>query len=295
MINRLETKILIVSICFTMIILFYFGNLFVRDIKNQFLLFLLPLVWPGLAHGSLDLKIAKRIKLIKKKWDYLYFFFSYIFLASSLVFIWIINAEIAMSIFILVSIVHFGMSDTLIQQKKLTYFLDVFIRGSIPISISTVFFQDDVSQIFRTLFLSEAYIGLAMNVFKLNMIPMVVAVLIQIYFKKKLYFESLYEIFIISFCFLFFEPLIAFAIYFCFLHSLRHLFNEKKKLNLSLSETFIQTLPITLISFLSLCFVYSFIDFTSTAFEYITILFISLASLTIPHMVLVYIEKISKT
>ena len=291
MINRLETKIFLISIFFTIIITTFFKNFFFQDFKNQFLLFLLPLIWPGLAHGSLDLKIAERIKLIKKKSDYLVFSLIYLILSLTLIYIWYHKPEIGMSIFLIISIIHFGMSDSLFNEKSLTYYFDVFLRGSIPISTPIFFYEKDVFKIFDFLFVSDNYISIILEIFKFNIISIILIIFIQIIIKKKEYLNSLFEILLIIFCFIFFEPLIAFSIYFCFLHSLRHLFTEKKKLNLSFPRIFFETLPITLITLFFLSFVYIFINLEVVAYKYITILFISLASLTIPHMILVSIEK----
>ena len=50
-----EQKIFLNAILVSVITLYFFGETF-YDFKNQILLFLLPIIWPGLAHGSLDLR-----------------------------------------------------------------------------------------------------------------------------------------------------------------------------------------------------------------------------------------------
>ena len=60
-----EQKIFFYSIIVSAVTLNFFGNAF-YDFKNQILLFLLPIIWPGLAHGSLDLEIVINRGLVKK-------------------------------------------------------------------------------------------------------------------------------------------------------------------------------------------------------------------------------------
>ena len=44
---------------------------------------------------------------------------------------------------------------------------------------------------------------------------------------KILKLSILIEFLLIGFCFIYFQPIISFLIYFCFLHSIRHLNEEK--------------------------------------------------------------------
>jgi hypothetical protein len=46
-----EQKIFLIAILASIVILSFFGEIF-YDFKNQILLFLIPIIWPGIAHGS---------------------------------------------------------------------------------------------------------------------------------------------------------------------------------------------------------------------------------------------------
>ena len=124
----------------------------------------------------------------------------------------------------------------------------------------------------------------------------------HIYFKSKKYWSSLFQDFIsIVLLNLIFEPFIAFTIYFCFLHSIRHslLWSSKLlgKTKNSLNEFFIKSFPLTLITALlfiiSVYLLYSFGGFLYV--HIILVTFVGLASLTFPHILLEYlIEKNEK-
>ena len=124
----------------------------------------------------------------------------------------------------------------------------------------------------------------------------------HIYLKSKKYWGSLLQDFLsIVFLNVFFEPFIAFTVYFCFLHSIRHslLWSSKLlgKTKNSLNEFLIKSFPLTLIT--ALLFIISvYLLYLFESFLYVHIIlvtFVGLASLTFPHILLEYlIEKNEK-
>ena len=69
-----ETKLFICVLIISTFLVIIFQDTYYKNYYNQFYLVLLPLLWPGLAYGSLDLKIAKRLKFINNKKTLLLFF-----------------------------------------------------------------------------------------------------------------------------------------------------------------------------------------------------------------------------
>ena len=98
-----------------------------------------------------------------------------------------------------------------------------------------------------------------------------------------------------------FTPLIAFTIYFCFLHSIRHSasliydLNSKNFIN-GLKEFLKKALPLTLITAILFMFsVYILSNYNVLDDAILKVIFIGLASLTFPHILLEYlIEKNEK-
>ena len=97
------------------------------------------------------------------------------------------------------------------------------------------------------------------------------------------------------------SPLIAFTAYFCFLHSIRHIISLSHELNKTnikkgLNIFFNKALPLSLITaiffILSLFFLLDLNQLNEAIFK---VIFIGLASLTFPHILLEYlIEKNEK-
>ena len=98
----------------------------------------------------------------------------------------------------------------------------------------------------------------------------------------------------------FLNPIIAFTIYFCFLHSIRHSISLIKDINKNFKKGFPiflkKAIPLTIITALaylfSLFFLNNYYELNEAIYK---VIFIGLASLTFPHILLEYlIEKNEK-
>ena len=78
--KALELKIFVFSVFFFLIFVNVFENFIYLNFYNQLIIFSIPLIWPGLAHGSLDILTAKRKKLIKDQFSLFYFLILYLFI-----------------------------------------------------------------------------------------------------------------------------------------------------------------------------------------------------------------------
>ena len=98
----------------------------------------------------------------------------------------------------------------------------------------------------------------------------------------------------------FLNPVLAFTIYFCFLHSIRHsltlIFELDNRFKHGLSKFYKKALPLTLITAVLYLFsIYSLGNFFEIDNAIYKVIFIGLASLTFPHILLEYlIEKNEK-
>ena len=149
--NYIETRIFIFSIFIVYVITLFFDSYLDLNFKNQIILFSIPLLWPGLAHGSLDLLIAERKNIIKNFYQKIFFIFIYILISILFFFSWISLPNVIFLIFLLLSFLHFGLGDSLSSNDLLEKILETFIRGSIIISIPIQFHFEETSIIFTTL------------------------------------------------------------------------------------------------------------------------------------------------
>ena len=288
--KALELKIFVFSVFFFFIFVNLFENLIYLNLYNQLIIFSIPLIWPGLAHGSLDILTAKRFNLIKSKKTFFFFMIIYICIPISFFFFWLKFPDVFFVLFLILSGLHFGISDReskLFIQKK----LEVLLRALIIIFLPIKFYIDEIKEIFMFFFVSENLISLLFHwsdFFLYFTIVIFLFFLINFVYKK-ISVNLIIEFILLLFCFIYFKPLVSFFIYFCFLHSTKHLLHEKNKLNLSFKNLFIKTLPITVFSCLFIIFL--ILTVTQINIFNLNYIIVALSSLTISHIFLINFLK----
>ncbi len=289
MVNK-EYKSFLFVILLSLILVNTTGQIF-YTYENQILLFLIPLIWPGLAHGSLDLEIVINRGFIKGFGHKILFFIIYVTLIICFFYFWLIFPDIGFLIFLLLSIIHFGISDRL-SKIKINRIVEIIFRGMAIIILPLKFHQDKTLEIFQFFGLSNETLNSIQFFSHYFFYLLIFFFSLWIILREKskdLKFKIFIEFILIIFCFIYFEPIISFLIYFCFLHSIRHLNDEKKILNLTYKDLFLKTLPFTIIPLVILLFYILIIDLNQNKNLYYTL--IGLSSLTIPHVILVNLLK----
>ncbi|MDC3257273.1 Brp/Blh family beta-carotene 15,15'-dioxygenase [Candidatus Pelagibacter sp.] len=272
----------------------------------------------GASHGGLDnLKGKKLFNKLKLKRSFLIFYLAYSSIATLILALWFNFGQICLWTFLILASYHFGKEDTpdillLKKRNKLLNFFKFFARGSTIIVMALFFHFEETISILQFISTEENFLGFyEMNVAGLEWqrdIRWTLYVLIffniwgHIHLKSKKYWISLFQDFIsIVLLNLVFEPFVAFTIYFCFLHSIRHsllwssklLGKTKNSLKLFLIKSFPLTLVTALLFIISVYLFYSFESFLVGPIILVT--FVGLASLTFPHILLEYlIEKNEK-
>ena len=289
----LDTKIFFLALCSMVPITFFFHDELNANYLHQIFVFSIPLLWPGVAHGSLDVLIARKNKLIKNKIDKFLFLSIYLLIPISFFTLWITFPNLIFVVFILLSILHFGISDSITSIYR---FFEILIRGLIVIILPFKFYFNNTKVIFSYFFVDESFlesIHIYIDPLFLILIMLIISFTIlnlkQIRLNNK-NFICLIEMIGVFFCFWFFQPLISFFIYFCFLHSTRHLFEEKVNLDLNNKDLVKETLPMTLLTiiFFSLIFFIFKNDINNNNLSYVVI---GLSSLTISHILLINFTK----
>jgi Brp/Blh family beta-carotene 15,15'-monooxygenase len=264
----------------------------------------------GISHGAYDGKIGEILFNDKFKNSKFIFYFIYTALVFLVFIFWYLNPLISLIIFLLISSLHFGKEDLEIYLDKKYRHLPLlfFLKGSLIILLPLFFNFEKTNLIFNTILFSNNYLLLSNNYVKfilaINLLMQVLFYL-YIYFIKKLnrsdFFSIIFEIFLIIIIFYLFTPIVAFTLYFCFMHSVKNILLISDELNSNLFRGFQifvkRSLFLTLITFfillISLFFLIKF-DLLENSIE--KIIFIALASLTLPHIILHYIaENIKKS
>ena len=264
----------------------------------------------GVCHGSLDNLKGRKLFQIFGINNFFIFYLSYILISVSVIILWMIIPSTSLLIFLIVASHHFGKEDTQFLIVKDSYLnqLLFLLKGSLIILAPMYFHFDETISIFKLLLVENETFYEFLNLIETNKILLygiIISTLSSIILfsknfelKKFTIFLDYFSIPIVNY---FFSPLIAFTIYFCFLHSIRHsisLMYELDNNNLmnGLKIFTKKALPLTIVTtifcFLGLYLLNNTYNFDSSVLKTV---FIGLASLTFPHILLEYlIEKNEK-
>ena len=218
--------------------------------------------------------------------------------------------SISLIIFLIVASYHFGKEDTqfLVIENSYVNQLLFFIKGTLIVLAPIYFHFDETINIFKLLLVDNENFYEFLNFIETNKILFFCVVLSTlaniILFTKKFEIKK-FTIFLDYFSILilnyYFSPLLAFTLYFCFLHSIRHSITlilelEKNDLSLGFKMFVKKALPLTILTAI-LCLIGLYLINNTYTFDssILKIIFIGLASLTFPHILLEYlIEKNEK-
>ena len=279
-------------------------NIINEIIISFFCLFLILSI--GISHGALDNYKANKLLKIYRIKNKAIFFIIYIFISVLVIFVWSLYGTFTLLAFLLVASYHFGLEDTSFLHKGNSFLDQIFylIKGSLIIFAPLFFHFDETLKIFETLMLSKAFLTFIEIEHWIINLCLFLSFIGYIYFAYKNKFDDFEVLFLDMLSILIlnyiFSPIIAFTVYFCFLHSIRHIIslsNELDKNDFSNGvKVFIKkALPLTVVTAL-LYFVATFYLSKSYGLNdvIIKVIFIGLASLTFPHILLEYLLEINE-
>ena len=262
----------------------------------------------GISHGALDHIKGKKVLNFYKINNIFIFYISYIIISIFILICCFFLPTVTLSIFLLVASYHFGKEDSEIMvfyELILSKFI-FFIKGSLIISAPLFFQFKETVAIFEILnfdinhlsFLSDE--GIISFFFYASLLS-------NMYFlvgKGNLNNNGrfiFFDLFTINLLYYLLAPLVAFTLYFCFIHSFRHsvsLINQLNKTNFKKGfKKFVKkALPLTVITAILFLFaVYFLKNYYILDAAISKVIFIGLASLTFPHILLEYLlEKNEK-
>ena len=254
----------------------------------------------GVSHGALDhLKGYKIIKFYGIKNKY-YFYPIYVFFSLTVIILWGLFPSLTLFLFLIVASYHFGKEDSSIGLTIKRKFISLlfFLKGSVVILAPLLFHTEETIKIFETL-----NVNLTISYENLFLVLLFLSFLSNFYIMHwtnngGFLMADWLTILILN---LSFSPLVAFTIYFCFLHSVRHSFAliydlNKDDFNKGLEKFIKKASPLTFITaILFIVSVYFLTNYYVLDDAMLKVIFIGLASLTFPHILLEYLlEKNEK-
>jgi len=264
----------------------------------------------GISHGSLDYIKGKKLLNIFKISNIYFFYFSYVLIGIFIIFFWLIFPATTLVFFLLVASYHFGKEDTdfLINNNFSFNQIFYFLKGLLIVVAPLNFHFDETMSIFKLLFVENEKFYLYLSLiesFKIIEIFFLLCIFSNFYLFiqnfKFINFSIFLDFFSILILNYYLSPLLAFTFYFCFLHSIRHSVsliieidgnNFKNGLIIFVKKALPLTILTIIIYLIALFYLNNSYEFDNAILK---VIFIGLASLTFPHILLEYLlEKNEK-
>lgn len=236
----------------------------------------------GVPHGAFDVALAHR------RWDIgtpralTAFLALYVGLAAAFAAIWFLLPQLALPVFIVMSGVHFAG-----DWRNDMPLLPRIIVGLALITAPALLHREPVTEIFAWLVPAEVAITTA-EVMAAASIPLLQAaaliVLVMAWLRPAAALEMAATLLLAVFA----APLVFFVVYWCGLHSVRHVLSVREELKPSslagLARLSLPYAPISMIGVILGALLWPHLE---PGQAMLAVLFVALAALTVPHMMLV--------
>ncbi len=238
----------------------------------------------GLPHGCLDMELARENNFVRSSTSFVYFGLAYLALAGTALLFWIITPMLALGVFLVMSAYHFGG-----DWERETSLLSRWMLGGLVVSAPALFHIDAVAGVFSQLIAPEmadwfahalqiAGFGcLAGSGLALSTLPSL---------------RTRFEILAIIAASAALPPLLYFILYFCVLHSQRHLIGAIEKLRItSATEFAVKAGPILILTWVFALAAWRWMPEGQLTAQAVQLVFIGLFAVSVPHILLVDLHE----
>lgn len=262
------------------------------ELDYRLALLLIGLVFIGMPHGAMDIYLL--LKSLGRGRRLVIGLAAYVAIATPIVLIWQIYPTACFLFFIGYSMFHFADSD--IQKVTSGKFVEFIARWSLPFCVPFVFHRSETLKLvhwihpridltrFEFLIYGFAYIGLIFVDYH------TVKGLIRFVSNFPNQDMSFLEPIVLSVLFIFISPLYSLAIYFCFVHSIKHLINVVTRVEIRSLASILPfwLVPLVGLPLISILYIQNMEQLESGLFQYSLIV---LSALALPHALLVRYSK----
>jgi Brp/Blh family beta-carotene 15,15'-monooxygenase len=244
----------------------------------------------GLPHGAFDGAVALALGYGKTLKSMLGFVVTYVAISLLVVLFWLAYPMLALLLFLAISALHFGIGDSQ-SGVFLQRGIQSLAHGGLVVVGISLMHRPEVDPIFAHLVAGETsflWAVLSIVAYGLVVILLAYAVLAYRHPKLRLRFGELAGL---ALAYYLLPPLVGFALYFCVVHSvrhLRHLWNNLRDSAYGGSRMLPLAMLFTVASWLAGAITLWLMPIAETLDGAILkVVFIGLAALTVPHMILV--------
>jgi beta-carotene 15,15'-dioxygenase len=261
-------------------------GLVLLDMANVIALLFVVLI--GLPHGAFDGAIANHLGAGRSLAEAAKFITSYCAAAGLVIAIWIMFPAVTLTLFLIISMVHFGRGDALAKSRPV-FMMQVLLHGGLPIFGIIYFQQTSVIPLFDALTNGDSNLALLTSNIMVPVMGLMAFVYGLMAFRDASLRARFAEFTLLAVVFAFLPPLVSFALYFCIIHTGRHMRRIWHVLASSSSQKALyrQAAGFTLASWIVGGAAFLWLETGDLDAALLQVVFIGLAALTVPHMILV--------
>ena len=242
----------------------------------------------GLPHGAFDGAIARHLGYSRSLGGLIKFITVYLGFAAAVVAFWVWQPGLALALFLLISAVHFGYGDAT-AAGGVARAVQIAAHGGVAVFGISLFHLQQVTPIYAALTNGDVMYAVMMTeIFPLLIMPVVALYLIAAIRDARLR-PRLVELALLCLLLSVVPPLVGFAMYFCVIHTGRHMRHiwDRVSSHTPMRHILSQALWFTLASWAGGAIMLLWLDSGNINQDFLQVIFIGLAALTVPHMILV--------
>ena len=242
----------------------------------------------GLPHGAFDGAIARHLGYSRTLSGLIKFISVYLGLAAAVVAFWVWQPGLALALFLLISAVHFGYGDAT-AAGGIARAVQIAAHGGVAVFGIGLFHLQQVTPLYAALANGDVMLAVMMTeIFPLFIMPVAAFYLLAAVRDVGLR-PRLIELALLSLLLSVVPPLVGFAMYFCVIHTGRHMRHIWDHLSSHTAPRHIlsQAVWFTLASWGGGAIMLLWLDSGNISQDLLQVIFIGLAALTVPHMILV--------
>lgn len=246
----------------------------------------------GLPHGAMDPLVARAAGLWHDARQLAVHLAAYIGLASAVIFMWWLLPVTSLTAFLFMSAWHFGDDWPRLPGNRSTHVIERLLAGLGVVGAPILFHPDRAAELFALLTLhsdTSQAIALLVMLWRVMAVAGIAGLAWLALIQGPRRPAAMLEPVMLIVAAAWLPPLVYFAIYFCFLHSPRHLINVARDPRVHLSPAaggvIVGLTLLTVMIGLTAFFILG--DSQPAETRVLQVVFVSLAALTVPHMLLV--------
>ena len=242
----------------------------------------------GLPHGAFDGAIARHLGYSRTLGGLIKFIVVYLGLAAAVVAFWVWQPGLALALFLLISAVHFGYGDAT-AASGIARAVQIAAHGGVAVFGISLFHLQQVTPLYAALTNGDVMPAVIITeFFPLFIMPVAALYLIAAIRDAELR-PRLVELALLCLLLSVVPPLVGFAIYFCVIHTGRHMHHIWYRVSSNATPRHIlsQAVWFTLASWGGGVIMLFWLDSGNISQDLLQVIFIGLAALTVPHVILV--------